>query len=336
MDKTNYMRVRVSVDCRLADRLALLMSPFLDLQESSTNATSLWHIIQVDSGQMLDHLEYYNSIHPEEPMQQLWIDPTARVIYVLCEEVEFLPLMLTRLVSHILRLQCLYAGHCFVHAAAVSYNGSAVAIAGAKRSGKTTLTLSLMRWHNAQFISNDNLSITCQDHTAHCHGWPRSMRIRSDAIYSVGLCQDQNSSVHTMTLTHPQNCGLKIPFAPVQLPSAIHIFPFELDRFYNRSLIPTSRLSAIVFLVQLDRQVKPSLHRLAADEAEELMCNHAFPRIEMPGLEHAPYLKKHFLTDTTIYDPHAAIVRCVPCYLLADGLNASKEAANLLAQLFPA
>jgi len=328
------VKLRVSLAPTLVDRLTILLSPFIEFREDTDNSAGQWHIVQASHGWSLDHLESHTIGHPNEPAQQLWIDPAALVIYTRCADIEFLPLTLTRLIGHMLRLQCLHTGHCFAHAAAVVGKSGAVAIAGGKKSGKTTLALSLIHRHGASFISNDNLSITWRERTARCHGWPRSVRVRSDTFGSIGLRREPDASLPAMTLTHPLNRGAEIPFAlDAQVPGTVHIFPFELTRLYNTRLLSTSPLSAIVFLTQCDQQAEVRLRRLQTDEAEELLCTHTFPHIELPSLEHAPYLKKHFLNDLTVSDSHATISHGVPCYLLTNGLNAPEQAANFLAQL---
>ena len=78
---------------------------------------------------------------------------------------------LMRVVREYFHNAALHAGGLVLHAAAVVHDGRAIAVAGRKGAGKTTMLLRLLRDANASFLSNDRVLVT-GDLVAACTGNP--------------------------------------------------------------------------------------------------------------------------------------------------------------------
>ncbi|WP_448127270.1 hypothetical protein [Salinicola sp. NYA28a] len=332
---TEDVTVMLHIPLNAAEQVKQLLSPFVSLRNcDSKRPEGMWEI------QCVSHAAHSGSSLNLtgalcEPKHEVALFEKTHKVTLSCEEPAFLPLAITRLATHLLRIESLNKGHCFFHGSAVSKHERSIILAGRKKSGKTTLAIEMMRNHNADFISNDNPSVKYINDTWHCIGWPRSIRIRQNMMYASGLLSDEViGGPRRVTLSHPLSLGLTLPRAPNEtMLDVTHIFPFELKALLQTNLRAKARLKAVVFLQSDNKIGEPKLERLSKSAASSFFEENTFPHIQLPGLEHAPYLYK-LVTRNHKFHLAERLIEEVPCYTLNNCLNfINKSAAILEAKL---
>jgi len=314
----------------LVERLRILLDPFVNI-EARESHLACWTLKWV-APTLADASGEYQVFSGEgEPRQQVSVDHYTKKICLTCDEEAFAPLLVARIVSHLLRIENLAAGHQFMHAAAISTSVGSVILAGDKKSGKTTLAMALMRRFGVGFISNDNVSVKYESGHWSCQGWPRSLRIRTDMLGVLKLNMDMGSE-KLVALTHPLSRGIVLPCNKGQvLPPVVHVFPFELQNMYDIRIVARQPLCAIVYLDATKSMGEPALTLLPREEGVALYRRHSFPQIEIPGISHAPFLR-HLIPNDEVLPAHVP-AQTVPSYLMSNGLNHTSGACDLLTRI---
>ena len=328
---TDCASLEVNVPQSAVTRLAVLLEPFVMLKRLS-GLQERWRVELLGEVSADDVDLSWKSIGKfNEPVQLVVVDDARKTLLLSCADPQFSILLVARVVTHLLRIESLRAGHEFLHAAAISTATGAIVLAGDKKCGKTTLTMALLRQAEIDFISNDNVSLCWNDGQWMSYGWPRSLRIRCDTLPALGLV-GKDHGLPEVTLAHPLNGKCSLPVAAEQpMPNVLHVFPFELSVLLGRRVVRSQPLRAIIFLSPTDGPGTPEIGLLSGDEARRAYRLQAYPGIELPGLSHAAYLN-HLLDEV-----HGPIgpdgpAEHVPCYRLRHGLNDIATACRLILQ----
>ncbi|AZD61002.1 hypothetical protein C4K18_3029 [Pseudomonas chlororaphis subsp. aurantiaca] len=315
----------------LVERLGILLDPFVSI-EAREPPPACWTLQWVTPALADASSEYQVFSGEGEPRQQVSVDHPTKRICLTCDDETFAPLLVARIVSHLLRIENLAAGHQFMHAAAIATRAGSVILAGDKKSGKTTLAMAMMRRFGVGFISNDNVSVKYESGHWSCQGWPRSLRIRTDMLGVLKLNLDKDSAT-SVALTHPLSKGIVLPCNKDQvLPPVVHVFPFELQAMYDIRIVARQPLCAIIYLDATESMDEPALTLLPSEEGVTLYRRHSFPQIEIPGISHAPFLR-HLIPNDGV-PPANVPAQTVPSYLMSNGLNHTSSACDLLTRLF--
>lgn len=311
-----------------------LIAPFLAMNGLRDSRTG-YRLIFVHSSSLPQPYHFQSPPKFREPGYATHLSHNAKTVYFSVDNPAFVPVIFVRLASHMLRLEALSRGHQFVHAAAVLAANGTTALVGAKRSGKTTVLLTILRraGRAGQFISNDNLSIKIDpSDKMSCYGWPRSIRVRPDTISLIKLdCQN----ALRIPLSHHLNDDLILPLSPSKrlLNDALHLYPAELAAFYSSNVTPTAKLTRIVFLDNDGSHATPKLQLLNQQRGASLMRENTFPRIEIPSLEHASFLKLLYQQQLDSALAPSFLNCPVPFYRITNALNDLSQTASLIETL---
>jgi hypothetical protein len=110
--------------------------------------------------------------------------------------------LLMRVVRELEMLRSLDRGDLFIHGAAAVWNGRAVTIAGHKRSGKTSMLLSLLGGSQSQYISNDRVMVDLSETSPIVRGVPTVASVRPDSLqYLPALAPPVFAGPHRHYLT---------------------------------------------------------------------------------------------------------------------------------------
>ncbi len=165
-------------------------------------------------------------------------------------------------------------GGLMLHAAAISIDGRAVAIAGPKGAGKTTLALRLLAMPGVSYVSNDRLLV--RDDRALAVPTVVALRegtrtLMPELAARLRDCGDFRQ--------HPEERRARGPSAPIVIGETWHVSPRQLCAALDRPLLASAPLAALVFLTP-DRSGPRPVRRLSTVEAAEALksarlCRHS-------------------------------------------------------------
>ena len=180
--------------------------------------------------------------------------PTARV-------------RLMRVVREYFHNASLQAGGFVLHAAAVVHDGRAIAIAGRKGAGKTTMLLRLLRDADASFLSNDRVLVS--GGLTQAQSMPTVVSLR-DA--TLGLLPDVATRLsHAGDFrSHQAERRAAGPMAPVRAGEGIRLDAHQLCEAVGRPMIPAAPLGAVITIDETGPAGQ--LRRLEPDEAVPVLA----------------------------------------------------------------
>lgn len=106
----------------------------------------------------------------------LQADPAAKVIRARCASIPAALDWAPRLVRQAMTSQLLAAGMVYAHAAAFTYRGHGLLIAGNRSRGKTTTLLSCLHHLGGDYSTNDRLMLHATGDDLHGYPWPMPLR----------------------------------------------------------------------------------------------------------------------------------------------------------------
>ncbi len=111
------------------------------------------------------------------------IDKINCVVRILAEAVgRFCRMPLARVLRELGTIHCLSAGHLHCHAAAFVLGDQAIALAGVKRSGKTSTLVHSLLQPSTRFITNDRLFVQYDHDRLLIRGMPTILKVRSKSL----------------------------------------------------------------------------------------------------------------------------------------------------------
>jgi hypothetical protein len=199
------------------------------------------------------------------------LEPRARAIEVVAErDHRHVRVLLMRIVRELGSLHALERGDVCLHAASAVQDGTAILIAGAKRAGKTTLLLDVIRRGGGAHLSSDRVMIDAAGDAPIAYGVPTiaSVRDGSRAVLH-GLASPPSQYRHYATLEECATDG-----HPIVEPTSRTIPPMSPSQFrawLGATAASDAPVSAIVF-PRIDEAVETlTLQALSpADAAERL------------------------------------------------------------------
>ncbi|WP_235002206.1 hypothetical protein [Actinacidiphila paucisporea] len=278
-------------------------------------------------------------LHSEyEPDRVAWVDDTHRQLALPAEAQRWTVQQLLRSVRYLLRWQAYERGELFLHGGLVRAGRAGIAFLGHKRSGKTSGILSALLNGGADFVSNDDLVLTDADGLPTAltgYGSPRTVNVRTDAL--LALARDEPDLMTLLSdSSHPANAfrgrhhtveAIRSD-AGTDLPGSVWVRCAELARVTGRSLLPESRVDAVV-LARFDSEAeRPTLTRLSPGEAHRAVSAH----VEETATKYDPYLAAWYpRTDT---ERRTRLLRRLadgtPCFHLTQAMGELGVATSLL------
>jgi hypothetical protein len=183
---------------------------------------------------------------------------------------------LMRLVRELATIQALHQGDLFLHGAAVECRGGAIIVAGAKRSGKTTMLMNALRQGSARYLSNDRVFIQRTEAVLLARGMPTIVRVRPDSLAHLpGLKPPTWDYPYRYYLTRSESEQRSALLQPAyQEPPAMS--PPQFCRWLGVEMATQAPLRAIVF-PRIDPTVpKYSLQAMRPTDAEPLLAANCF------------------------------------------------------------
>jgi hypothetical protein len=183
---------------------------------------------------------------------------------------------LMRLVRELATIQALHQGDLFIHGAAIECRGGAVILAGAKRSGKTTMLINALRQGNAHYLSNDRVYVERTGNTLCVRGMPTIVRVRPDSLAHVpGLKPPACDHPYRYYLTDSECEQRSAMIQPAyQEPPAMS--PSQFSRWLGVQMTAAAPLRAIVF-PRIDSSISSyALEPIRATDAESLLAANCF------------------------------------------------------------
>ena len=165
-----------------------------------------------------------------------------------------------RLVRDLLRWQLFHKGAVFIHASVVAHGSTGVAMVGRKRSGKSTLSLQLVRNGDFGFVTEDDMTVIRKRNGALVAlGWPGCLRIRRSMLKDLPELADGSD------FTHPANKLEKDGDPEFAL---LRLFPEEVAARCNSFIMPEISLNAVV---RLEWGTKTTLAPLSIESTAEAL-----------------------------------------------------------------
>ncbi len=224
---------------------------------------------------------------------------------------------LMRVVREYFHNSSLHAGGLVLHAAAVVHDGRAIAIAGRKGAGKTTMLLRLLRDANASFLSNDRVLVT-GDLAPQAQAIPTVVSLRDGTLGLLPLLATRLSQAGDFR-SHQAERRAAGPSPPVRTAEGIRLDAHQLCEALGCPMTPIAPLGAVVVIDEALPAGNP--RRLKPDEAVPLLAT------ALLGSRTGVYTSEVFLHPTHLshlshlaHPTHLAhpshLAHLVPCFLI--------------------
>ena len=192
---------------------------------------------RAESGQLVVHDAALNACYVRDPGgHQIELYSPARN---LSARLALLRVLRELAMAHRLRREDL-----LLHAAAVEWRGRAIAIAGPKKAGKTTLTLHLLHGTGSRFIANDRAAVSLGPAGVSVRGIPTIVRVRASSLDHLPALRQrfQSSPFHHRWLMAEAE-RRRVPSQR----SSYDLTPAQLVRLLHAERSGETPLAAVVF-----------------------------------------------------------------------------------------
>jgi hypothetical protein len=270
-------------------------------------------LFQIDDGTVIEH------------------DHEARSVTAYCRDAEAVVHWSTKLVRQVMTGQLLASGAVYAHAAALTYQGHGILVAGHRRRGKTTTLLALLRHVGGDYVTNDRLLLSVEGGRVTGYPWPAHMRIGVGTLLAFPELADLTPH-HLRTLPPRQRWDNR---------EKISIEPPDYGRLMRDGAVAATCHPALMIWPSLS----PECRTVRTDriDADEVLLTLTRTRLFMidPDGGFSSHIN-HWLigtpaTEQERADLHAvaaALAAKVPCYRLHAG-DDPVAAADAVADLLP-
>ncbi|MDT0266101.1 hypothetical protein RM844_07305 [Streptomyces sp. DSM 44915] len=237
-----------------------------------------------------------------EPDRVVWLDDARRGVAVVGEPSAWRAQQVLRSVRHLLRWQAYARGDLLLHGGMVALDGRGLVVIGGKKSGKTSTLLSALVHAGADFVSNDDVTLTeGPGGRLVGYGFPRTVNIRTDVLLALAgssprigdLLAEAGHPTNGFAGRHRTAEALRTE-SGAELPGSLWVRATELARATGCRLLPRFPVGAVV-LPGFDAAVDgPRLGGLAPGDAGPRLAEH----VEREGTKYDPFLRAWFpVTD---------------------------------------
>ncbi len=218
-------------------------------------------------------------------------------------------------------------GGVLIHGAAYLVNGRAVAIAGAKGSGKTTSLVQALSERGVRYISNDRLLVTAHRGRLTCRGIPTIVTLRRSMVAGLpALAERLSASRYVCFLTRDEaRSGRIVPDQIVDNEGRFSLSPPQLCDLLGVGGAPGGTLAAIVFPLITGQPGTTRLTRLAGADAAQHIRRGLF-RANLDRIA-----RRAFDASGHRQAPPGELAGALPervrCYVLELGLDAASDSS---------
>lgn len=193
-----------------------------------------------------------------------FVDLQKPVIYILDAKSfpQVAQFTLIRVLRNLARYRVEHSTHYPLHAAAISLKGYSVLMTGEKYAGKTTMLTMLLTYTQAQFISNDRVSLDRD--TYQVLGWPYSPGVRAGTIQMNILLQRYFQQLRNDP--YPFNHVTKDTF---RFP------PQTFCQIFQKEIVPRAELQLIINPVYDAEILHPVATCLSSEKTFRLLTSQA-------------------------------------------------------------
>lgn len=210
-----------------------------------------------------------------------------------------------------------YDNMSFFHGGLIKFKNFGIAFLGEKKTGKTSSILSCLKYGNADYVTNDDISIQIIDNKICGFGWPRTISVRNDTFDVIDL--DRASILKQ--LEHPSN---STNWNKV----ATFVYPKELEQLFNVKVISKSEIKYIVFPIFDENIYDPNLRKLNDIEFKEMLKLNLEQDID----KHFKDFQSYFSSDNISTDDKVIENIAQKCtgYILNQNFNNLKKSIELI------
>lgn len=316
--------VRLWLEPAEATTLAALWQPYISLKAGDHAPPRSWTILP--AGEVGDGTAVHQDPLGTDVAYRLWLKGRDKVVHIAPEGAMT---QRRRLVRCLIRRQFMSRGDAFLHSALLvnRRTGQGLAIAGGKRSGKTTSMLALLSSGYFDYSTNDDLTIRLsQDSLPGAFGWPRSIAIRRDTLR---LLARSGSALREalQSSRHPSRTGTSRPVDRRGI-----LLPLELTAATGARMVDQVPLAAIV-VPRFDSAVTHPVLERVDDPAERselvLSC------LEDRASKQEEWLDPYFVRPSTrdLVNQAVVLAQRVPAYRLTQSMACTAESAQALDHL---
>jgi hypothetical protein len=225
-----------------------------------------------------------------------------------------------------------------LHAGALSFQTDGLAIVGPKFAGKTTLLIAGLISTRSAFVANDRLIVDITQNGVMARGFPTIISIRNgepDFFPELKKELGRRDFDHASTLAELRSFTRDKQASP---PERFSLSPAQLCDVLGVSLLPETRLRALVFPLIDSRKRRSRLDQLDAKSAVNLMDNGLF----RAGIDHvertifSDFLEHEQLIEPDYRQTCDSLVKLLPAYRLTlaqDILQQPHLSAELVANM---
>lgn len=305
--------VLLEADSRMIADTECCIGSYFDYETMPNHVFDTWHIMFEDQEERFLQMGLEKLIVRQisEPDIHVYLDGNRKKIGLLKENNHSWQVQnIVRMVRVLLRLQCQENGTVFLHGGCLAYRGKGICFLGGKKSGKTSSILSFLKYKEAEFIANDDVSVYSNGGILYAQGWPRSVVIRQDTWENLGIA-DYN-------LLHPLNSRTEGPC----------LYPQQVGSLFARGYLTEITADYIVF----PRFIEDNKTEIAYIQKEDAKERLKAQVLQNPG-KYNEYLLPYFKEKNNCNEIEKAMINKIHFVELKQNFNSLKNGTDALAEL---
>ncbi|MGY1422624.1 hypothetical protein [Bacillus cereus] len=287
----NESKIIVTLQSNTFNKLYEVIKHYFEVEVIEKAMPGVWRVY-CDSTAPIEWDSFDTVMDQEdhEPKRIMYINNKKKLICIAQEEMEWQMLFCLRLVRNLTRWQEYENRSLFIHGGLLDINSMGVGIIGNKKAGKTSTILATLNYKGVNFSTNDDISVYYDNNQFVANGWPRSIGVRTDTLYTLKEFAPQYLN-HIEELEHPGNQPLDAN------PDMVYFHPHELARLNNGIVKEKLSLDFIVFPQFLDYgdQRAPYIEKLNSDQIYLKLKEN----LQLAPDYHDTFLRKYFNVPST-------------------------------------
>jgi hypothetical protein len=334
--KNSDAEVYATIDSTMASRIFSFLEPYFSITKLNSIPDGSWGIYtgfkeltpkDLTPIESNETFKKYVESAPDGPDTQLYISFANKRIVVEQTDDGWKEMCVMRVIRGLLRWQSFSKGILFFHGGLVELDGEGIAVLGNKRSGKTSLILSLLLKERVNYSTNDDVAFKLCSGSIYGIGSPRSLCIRNDTLNVLSASEPAFSSA-MKAVKHPGNDYYSAVnnLKSISEGEYTYFYQKEITAICKKRITTMVVLKKIIFPSFLERDKNGSyIERLTYDKAYELLSNNFVSYPE----KYTMFFKDYFQSPDGNYIESfiKSIAENVECYALNQSFNSLETGA---------